>query len=189
MSSKRKRMKETRKTHETGLKYLQKAGLNLLVVSSSGKLTFQPGSAFEDIKKETLPKPYVIKEKYTPREYKLDEELRKRYSIRTEVDLYRLMRICSIIITAFNGPEEQDTPKAHVKRLRDWIKENCFEDGVWVIYMALTSFEKQIGYRKELEIGLYFDLAHILGKFFKLWKNDPFHNPYKNIDPLNLDLS
>jgi hypothetical protein len=189
MSSKRKRIKKKRKSHKKGLDYLQNAGLNLIITSNKGdRLVFEPGSAFEDIKKETLSEPYIVTKMFGQK-YTLDQRLIKRYKIRTQVDLYRMMRICSIVITSFTGPDDQDDSNNHLIRLREWIKENCYEDGIWDIYLALTSLDKFLGYKKSFEFSVYSDFAHILNDFLRLWKDDPLKNPYEGIDPLDVDLS
>ena len=50
-------------------------------------------------------------------------EFMERYNITTEVDLERLVRMCSIILTNFTGPDKDESPKKHFQRLVDRLKE------------------------------------------------------------------
>ena len=165
--------KERRKLHEVGVSYLKKTGLNLIKWTSFGKMTFQPGSIFENKEEETLPIPYSIKLNNGV-VYSLNSKLRKRYQISTEVDLQRIIRICSILVTNFNGPDEEDTPRTHRERIRNWITDT--PSGIdrigFHMVMALHSLDEILGFKKHFDFGINFELVNILRVQYKLWLND-----------------
>ena len=139
--------KERQKKFKIGMNYLQRAGLNLIIQSSSGRLVFKPGSFFENKEKETLASPYTIK-RSDGVTYTLSEKLKERFQLSTEVDLQRLARICAILITDFSGPSSDDTPKILLKRLRTFMREKSNRTG-WEITLALQTLEDILGYRRQ----------------------------------------
>ena len=165
--------KERRKLHEVGVSYLQKTSLNLIEWTSLGKVTYQPGSFFDNKEKETLSVPYSIKLNNGV-VYSLHEKLRQRYQISTEIDLQRILRVCSILVTNFNGPDEKDTPKNHRERIREWIKDT--PSGIdrigFHMVMALHSLDEILGFKKHFDFGINFELVNILRVQYKLWYND-----------------
>ncbi|MBN1329767.1 MAG: hypothetical protein JXA54_09865 [Candidatus Heimdallarchaeota archaeon] len=167
------KQKERQKRFKIGIDYLQQSGLNLFIQSSFGKLVFTPGSFIENKEKEFLTKPYSI---IGPSGviYKLSEELSRRYQLFTEVDLQRLVRICAILITDFNGPENEDTPEILFKRLRKYMREKSNRTG-WEIGIALRTLDDILGYRKERTHTEYYHLSWILNIHYNLWKErEPF---------------
>ncbi|HUU78092.1 MAG TPA: hypothetical protein VMX55_07065 [candidate division Zixibacteria bacterium] len=160
--------------HKVGVEYLEKTGLDLIVWTSFGKATLQPGSAFENIEKEKLPTPYSIKLNNGVI-YTLNENLQKRYQITTEVDLQRILRICSILVTNFQGPEEEDSPKNHREGIRQWIKDQS--SGIdrigFHMVMALHTLDEILGYKKHFDFSENFSFVNILRVLYKLWLNDP----------------
>ncbi|MFW9923298.1 MAG: hypothetical protein ACFFDW_08450 [Candidatus Thorarchaeota archaeon] len=168
--------KERLTRFKVGIAYLEKTGLNLFVNTSSfGRISFEPGSYFENKEKETLPIPFSVKS----REgiiYNLSEELRKRYQISTEVDLQRLVRICAILTTDFEGPVSDDTPDILFKNLRIFMKEKSNRTG-WEITQSLITLGDILNYRKERSFSEYYHLAWILNLNYNLWKErEPFES-------------
>jgi len=170
------KQKDRQKRFKIGLEYLQRTGLNLFIQSSFGKLSFAPGSFFDNKEKETLAIPYTVKQIGEP-SYTLNDELRKRFQLITEVDLQRLARICAILITDFNGPETDDTPEVLFKGLRAFMKEKSNRTG-WEINMALLTLDDTIlGNRLLKNNSEYYYLAWILNVNYNLWKErKPFEN-------------
>lgn len=165
--------KERQNKFKIGIDYLQQTGFNLIVQLSIGNLVFKPGSFFENMEKETLSLPYALK-RSDGVIYTLSETLRKRYQVSTEVDLQRLARICAILITDFNGPESDDTPKILLKNLRTFMREKSNRTG-WEIIIALQTLDNLLGFRKQRKFTEYFNLAGILNTHFGLWKElEPF---------------
>ena len=160
--------KERQKKFKIGIEYLQQTGLNLIVQTSISKLVFKPGSIIENKEEETLSLPYTVK-KHLGGIYNLSETLRKRYQVSTEVDLQRLVRICAILITDFNGPESDDTPKVLFKSLRTFMREKSNHTG-WEIVIALQTLDNILGFRKQRKFAEYYNLAGILNTHFNLWK-------------------
>lgn len=160
--------KERQNKFKIGIEYLQQTGFNLTIQASVGKLVFKPGSFIENREKETLSLPYTIK-RSDGVIYTLDETLRKRYQVSTEVDLQRLARICAILITDFNGPENDDTPSVLFKSLRTFMREKSNHTG-WEIIIALQTLDNLLGFRKQRKFTEYSNLAGILNTHFNLWK-------------------
>ncbi|HUT82624.1 MAG TPA: hypothetical protein VMZ29_15620 [Candidatus Bathyarchaeia archaeon] len=170
------KQKERQKRFKIGLEYLQRTGLNLFIQSSFGRLSFAPGSFFENKEKEILTKPYSVRRLGEP-SYTLNDEFRKRFQLTTEVDLQRLARACAILITDFNGPESDDTPEILFKRLRTYMRERSNRTG-WEIKMALITLDDTIlGNRLLKSESEYYYLAWILNVNYNLWKErEPFEN-------------
>ncbi len=160
--------RERQKKFKIGIDYLQQTNLNLIVQSSMARLVFKPGSFIEDKEKETLLLPYTVKSPDGVT-YNLSETLRKRYQVTTEVDLQRLTRICAILITDFNGPDRDDTPKILFKNLRVFMREKSNRTG-WEIVIALQTLDNILGFRKQRKFTEYYNLACILNTHYNLWK-------------------
>ncbi len=170
------KQKDRQKRFKIGLEYLMRTGLNLYVQSSFGRLSFAPGSFYENREKETLPTPYSVHEIGEPT-FTLNDEFRKRFQLITEVDLQRLVRVCAILITDFNGPESDDTPDVLFKRLRTFMKEKSNRTG-WEIRLALMTLDDTILRNRLLKNDSeYYFLARLLNVNYKLWvERKPFEN-------------
>ncbi len=173
--------KERQNKFKIGIEYLQQTGFNLIIQSSVGKLVFKPGSFIENKEKETLSIPYTLM-RSDGVTYNLSEKLRKRYQVSTEVDLKRLTRICAILITDFNGPDSDDTPKVLFTNLRTFMREKSNHTG-WEIILALKTFDNLLGFRKQGMFVEYSNLAGILNTHFNLWKElEPFSTYIQELD-------
>ena len=104
------------KKYKPGIDYLKSTGLDLLLVTQFIRTVMQPGSLYES-ESEILAKPF------TTSKGSMSIEFMERYSISTEVDLERLVRMASIILTNFTGPDEEESPKKHFQRLVTRLKE------------------------------------------------------------------
>ncbi|MBD3191146.1 MAG: hypothetical protein GF308_10900 [Candidatus Heimdallarchaeota archaeon] len=175
--------RERRKRFKIGIDYLQQTGLNLFIQSSLGRLVFEPGSFFDTKEEELLSRPYSLK-RSDGVTYTLSEKLRERYQLSTMVDLQRLVRICAILVTNFNGPTSDDTPKVLFERLRTYMREKSNRTG-WEIIEALQTLDDILGYRKQRKRSEYYHLAWILNIHHHLWKE---REPFEGISIDNLDL-
>ena len=110
-----------------GIAYLQKTSLDLYMPNPLGGMTFKQGSFFESVEKETLPRPTAIGPG------RLSIVFMERFGISTEVDLNRLVRAVSIILTNFTGPRDQDSPRNHQNRLNEFIAGDSDKCGKEVI--------------------------------------------------------
>lgn len=155
--------------HEKGKAYLKKAGTNVIQIAGGIKLVFSPGSAYEDISKEKLPETFYVKE--LEEEFIFSDWFKKQYQMTHQVDMERLLRACSILITEFSGPETEDNMRNHHKRLAMHFMmksgENCEKE----VHAALVTFGEVLNIKEgpEVTIDDYIDAAIILGFYFKLW--------------------
>ncbi len=160
--------------HDKGKEYLKKAGTNTFVILEGTKLVFQPGSAISDAKKEKLPRKFF--NEGLSKEFSFSKEFIKQYKITHQIDMERLLRACSIILTSFTGPETDDYSKNHLDRLFKhlMVKESILCESA--ISEALVSFGEVLKIPKKAKITNedYQDAAKIIGDYFKLWKSDGF---------------
>ena len=156
---------------EIGKKYLKKAGTNLVLTNQGMKVVMEPGSAYEDVVKEKLPEKFFIEG--LNKEISLSKDFIKEYQLTHRVDLDRLMRGCSILITKFNGPESDDHPKIHHKRLFEhfMITQGILAEGE--TSAAIMEFGKVRKLKlKKIKNEDYIVAAQILGDFYKIWNYD-----------------
>ncbi|MBD3189573.1 MAG: hypothetical protein GF308_02965 [Candidatus Heimdallarchaeota archaeon] len=152
-----------------GKEYLKKAGTDVFVIKDGMKMVFQPGSAYKDIKKERLPTKFFLKG--LNKEARFPKEFIKHYKVSHHIDMERLIRACSILLTNFTGPETDDYMKNHLDRLFShfMVKSGilCEED----IRSALIAFGEVLKIPKKHKISQedYLEAAQILGDYFKLW--------------------
>lgn len=106
-------LEEAFEKYKAGIEYLKKTGLVIIMHSLLGRMVFEPGSLFEDKEKETLPRPAAFSAG------RLSLAFMDHFNLTTEVDLGILLRACSIILTNFSGPDEEDFPKNHQNRLKE----------------------------------------------------------------------
>ncbi|NHJ03285.1 MAG: hypothetical protein EAX90_00515 [Candidatus Heimdallarchaeota archaeon] len=158
--------------YSKGKAYLKKAGTNVFAIAGGIKMVFSPGSAYKDIKKEKLPERFFIES--LKKEFSFSKSFIKQYQVTHHVDMERLLRACSILITHFTGPETEDYMKNHSQRLftNFMIKPGIIcEDEVRA---ALISFGEvlKIKNKPKISLGEYLDAAKIIGDYFKLWSYD-----------------
>ncbi len=96
------------------IKYFEETGTDAFLIKDGMKFVFEPGSAYADLKKEKLPEKYSIP--FFSYEASFSKEFIKQFRITHRVDLDRLLRALSILLTGFNGPAIEDYPKNHHKR-------------------------------------------------------------------------
>ncbi|MFX0096906.1 MAG: hypothetical protein ACFE7E_04015 [Candidatus Hodarchaeota archaeon] len=181
------------KEYEKGINYLKQTGTNLMlqlpalkldskgkaILDSEGKPQFDPkgkpkfvsvgpGFVFFADKPE-LSRPYKI-DVPDGRTFQLSPEFMDVFKIKRESDLMRILRSCSIILTNFTGPLEQDMFGTHVDRLRSWIGKGNWKKGIDGLLAALPIIEILMGSQKpQFDAKEYGDAAIILAVRFGLW--------------------
>jgi len=160
--------KQRWKKYEIGMGYLEKYGIALIFWSENGeKQIFKTGAAFKDLEAETLARPYKIQLK-DGSTVEFSEEFMDRFDISTKLDLQRLMRICSILLTDFSGPEIEDNPKNHLERLRKKLKKYVRSEDARIV-QALYGYEAMMGYKKQIFLDDYNQAANLLNALYKIW--------------------
>jgi len=181
------------KDYEKGIGYLKETGTNMIlqlpalkldskgkaVLDAQGKPQFDPkgkpkcisvgpGFVFFADKPE-LSRPYKV-DYPDGRSFQLSSEFMDFFKIKRESDLMRILRNCSIILTNFTGPIEQDTFGTHVDRLRSWIGKGNWKKGVDGLLTALPIIEILMGSKKQqFDTKEYGDAAIVLALRFGLW--------------------
>ena len=162
--------------HDNGKKYLKKAGTNVFVILEGTKMVFQPGAAYQDIKKEKLPNKFFVEG--LKKEFSFSKEFIKQFKVTQQTDMNRLLRACSILITNFTGPEKDDNMKNHSQRLFNslMLKPGILCEGA--VCDALISFGEVLKISKKAKITRedYMNAAKILGDYFKLWTYGGFYD-------------
>ena len=160
---------DERSSYTTGIEYLKKTGLDLIVQLNFIRIPFKPGSYLQDKTKETLRKPYGI---ISPSKevFSLSVAFMDRFKISTVVDMNRMIRACSIILTNFDGPGEYDDIDYHIENLREMLSCESIDNVPKLMLMALHIIEEIIGIKKEPlpEID-YQKAVNVLNVYFKLW--------------------
>ncbi|MFW9919607.1 MAG: hypothetical protein ACFFED_08410 [Candidatus Thorarchaeota archaeon] len=146
------------KTYAEGIAYLQRMSLDLYMPTPFGGMTFKPGSFFEDTEKEKVPKPAKIGQGL------LSSRFMDRFNISTEVDLNRMVRAVSIILTNFSGPRDQDSPRIHQNRLKAFIAGDQSKCKVEVV-QAFFCIEKILNLEGLLSLDDYFDAGFAICAF------------------------
>ena len=127
-----------------------------------------PGFVFYENKKE-LPRPYKI-DYPDGRVFQLDSRFMDVFKIKRESDLMRVIRNCSIILTNFTGPLEQDKFGVHLERLKRWIGKGDWQRGIDGLVTAFPIIEILIGYDKpQFDIKEYGNAAIVFALHFGLW--------------------
>ncbi|NHJ48993.1 MAG: hypothetical protein FK733_14500 [Asgard group archaeon] len=158
--------------HDKGKAYLKKAGTDVIAIAGGIKMVFSPGSAYININKEKLPEKFNIES--LGKEFSFSKSFIKHYQVTHQVDMERLLRACSILITNFTGPESDDIMKNHLDRLftNFMIKPGniCVDE----VRAALETFGDIIKIKRKPKISLdeYTDAAKIIGDYFKIWNYD-----------------
>lgn len=157
---------------DKGKAYLKKAGTDVFAIVGGVKMVFSPGSAYEDINKEKLPEKYTIDG--LKKEYSFSKAFKKHFKVTHHVDMERLLRASSILITNFEGPESEDNMKKHLERLFFHFSVQTGTICVQNVSDALMAFGEILKIKKRPEITLqeYDDAARIIGHYFKLWNYD-----------------
>ncbi|MHA1211736.1 MAG: hypothetical protein ACTSSH_04665 [Candidatus Heimdallarchaeota archaeon] len=155
--------------YDKGREYLKKNGTDVIKMAGRRKLVFQPGSAYTKVKKERLPEKFFLEN--LKKEVSFTQDFIKLYNMTTRVDLDRLLRACSILITGFDGPISDDYPKKHHERL---FKHLMIREGILCesdIHGALVEFGRIIGIPDDqiLEMRDYTTASKIIGGFYALW--------------------
>ncbi len=157
--------------HDKGKEYLKKAGTNEFIIKRRKKKFFEPGSAYNNAKKEKLPKEYLTQEYGN---LSLSEEFIKHFQITQLVDMARLLRAISILLTNFTGPESEDFRKNHTDRLffHLMMKPGLFAEDD--LAGALFSFGEVLQIPKTNKITKedYNTAAKIIGSYFALLNYD-----------------
>jgi hypothetical protein len=179
-----------------GLNYVAWKGTNLTLnpsLTRKEKVVLKEHSFF-DKNGKLLPQPYKVGEYLIPK-YFMD-----LYNILTDVDLARYVRIISIIISEFTGPEEQDYFKNHLIRLRVMLKKELTTlRKEKAMLIALLAYEQHTGKRSYfktiLEEDDYYAFIRALNSLYNLYKVHEKKSPaskdvvieyFKNLDEKRL---
>ncbi|MGY5876108.1 MAG: hypothetical protein RTU30_10205 [Candidatus Thorarchaeota archaeon] len=154
---------EAMEKYKPGIDYLKSTGLDLIVVTDLFRTVFQPGSMYES-EKEILAKPF------TSRDYTMSIEFMERFSVTTEVDLERLVRMASIILTNFSGPDTEEAPKKHFQRLVERLKQEPgnMEREVTMVQSFLI-VDRVFEFGKPLRVSVYTDAVRTLAQHYRIW--------------------
>ena len=162
------------RAYRFGLDYLSTKGFDVIIKSELGQ-----GNLMDMIDrmggKETNP---ALSIPYKKGEESLSKELMNLFEIKTKKDLGKYLRIVSIILLNFTGPENYDHLNYHVGNLRNLFeKEPIYHanEEDHIIY-ALRLYEQLIGKRiehhKVLSEKEYQSFARILNLEFNLYNPD-----------------
>jgi hypothetical protein len=157
--------------YKIGLNYLKNSDFNIKVKSDFMILNFQKHSYFGE-KKENLAIPYQLAGN------KLSAEFMKHYDIITKVDLARYLRICAVILTSFQGPNENDHLDFHIFALQQTHGKSTPENEE-AIMKAMLEYDKEFGKKKKLPKEDYIAFARILNYFWKIFE------PPKGMEPID----
>ncbi|HUT80465.1 MAG TPA: hypothetical protein VMZ29_04605 [Candidatus Bathyarchaeia archaeon] len=138
------------------------------------KMVFQPGSAYENLEKEKLPEIFFNDELNRPIGF--SKKFVKFYKMTHRIDMDRLLRGISILLTGFTGPDTNDNPKNHHKLLfaHFMLKSGFAAD------KEIEEAIKAFGEISRVPIKKISDFefncaARIINHFYKLYSyNDPF---------------
>lgn len=93
------------------------------------------------------------------------------YKIITTVDIAKLMRVVSIILTNFNGPVKDDHFHNHRDRLQQFFfNQEPFDESV--VMEALVAYDYVFGKQISISKSEYIAFARTLNYFFNLFKPD-----------------
>ena len=160
-----------KRDYEKGKAYLKKAGTDVIQIAGGIKMVFSPGSAYQDINKERLPEKFYIES--LKKEYRFSKNFIKFFKITHQVDMERLLRACSILITNFTGPETDDFMKNHSGRLFNNFMLTPGNLCEVEVSDALVAFGEILKIKKnKISPEEYLDAAKIIGDYFKLWNYD-----------------
>lgn len=156
-----------------GINYIKKAGTNVVLNTGGIKMVMQPGSAYDDIKKEKLPESFFIDDIGIAVSF--SKNFIKEYKVTHKVDLDRLMRACSILLTQFEGPETEDTPKKLHEKLFFALSAYQNYEAEQALIAALKTFGDilQVKHKKISEID-YLNAIRIINQIYKFYSyNEP----------------
>lgn len=157
---------------DKGITYLKKAGTDVIAIVGGIKMVFSPGSAYDDIKKEKLPEKFLIEG--LKKEYRFSDGFKKHFKVTHHVDMERLLRACSILLTNFEGPESDDNMKNHHQRLFFHFSMDTATLSIGNMGKALATFGEILKIKKKPKLISkdYEDAARIIGHYFKLINYD-----------------
>lgn len=123
--------------------------------------------------KDTLSRPLKLKTQDGD-EIQLTTEFMDRFELSTQMDLNRMIRNSSIILTNFTGPLEKDNFKLHHDRLKKWIRENARKDvpeyqGLPDLIISLMILNSLMPAKGNLSTEEFFYAGCILGAYYKLF--------------------
>lgn len=166
------------------LNYLLRTGFDVVLdypipIYGKRRVKYKANSFFPE-NKAYLPIPF------RSGDISLSRSLMEFYKIETEVDLARYLRIISIIVTNFTGPEEKDHLRNHTNRLKATFeyglptqtKENAMITSLLVYEQALGRRSSLQGILKESD---YLSFVRVLNSIYHLYK------VYKAVEPKSFD--
>jgi len=149
------------------IKYFEEIGFDVVLISGGTTIAMGPGTSYDDLKKEKLPEKYSIP--FFSYEASFSKEFIKQFKITHRVDLDRLLRALSILLTGFNGPVSEDYPKNHHKRFFTHFMLTDRFTAEEEILQGLITFGKIYGADlSKLGMGDWVDASRIVNQFYSL---------------------
>jgi len=159
------------KEYKKGVNYLKKNGLMVFIKMPPGGKTewlqASPGLIMQDKVKETLQVPMAMNAS-AGKVFQISKEFMERFKLITELDLHRIIRNCSIILTNFSGPRNEDIVSNHLDRLQKWKAEDKKLKQTEFVG-SLIMLENLHESKDLLPNNHYKEAATIIGYMFKLW--------------------
>ncbi|MHA1641554.1 MAG: hypothetical protein ACTSUX_08820 [Promethearchaeota archaeon] len=166
-----KKLSKNHQKYLQGLEYLKKTGFDLTIVDDSSPILpttykYKEHSYFDNDKRD-------IKAPYIFNNHLLTKEFLEHYDIKTDVDIARYLRIISIILTGFVGPEDVDDFKLHKERLRRFfskepsLKRTSIKD-------ALQAYDEYFLKMKKISDENYINFGEILNDIYQIYESIDF---------------
>ena len=141
--------------------------MDVILVFEGDTMVMSPGSAYDDLKKEKLPEKFSIP--FYSYEASFSKNFIEQFKVTHRIDLDRLLRALSILLTGFVGPITEDYPKNHHKRFFRYFMLKDRFTAEEEILQALITFGKIYGADlSNLRMGDWVDASRIVNKFYSL---------------------
>lgn len=147
--------------YKAGLTSLALYGLDLIISKGNIFFTYKEHSYFDEEKKN-LPIPCKFGK------FILSEAFMEQYHIITKVDIARLLRIISIILTNFKGPKEKDSFDIHIENLRNFFQFQLpFDESI--IAEVLSAYDEAFGIKNIIFLGEYIAFTRVLDLLYDIF--------------------
>lgn len=162
MSNILRKISKRKEKYKAGLTSLATFGLDLIVISKGIVFTYKEHSYFDEEKKN-LPIPCKFGENL------LSEAFMEQYHIITKVDIARLLRIISIILTNFKGSKEKDSFDIHIENLQNFFQFQLpFDESIMA--EVLGAYDEAFGIKNIILLGEYIAFARVLNLLYYIFK-------------------
>jgi len=149
------------------IKYFEVTGMDVVLMSGDIAIAMSPGSAYDDLTKEKLPEKYSIP--FFSYEASFSKNFIEQFRMTHRVDLDRLLRALSILLTGFNGPITDDYPKKHHMRFFSHFMLKDRFTAEEEILQGLMTFGRIYGVdMNKLGLADWVDASRIVNKFYAL---------------------